>query len=116
MSFRIQQINSLLQTEVAEALRTEVDLRDFGMITVTRVDTAMNLRSVKVYVNAILHNDHLLPYLERHRNSIQRIVMKRIRMKPVPLILFRLDPAVAHAARIDELIAEENKRMKKYKQ
>lgn len=112
MSFRIQQINSLLQTEVADALRTHVDLRDFGMISVLAVDTAMNLRSVKVYVNAILNNDRLLPYLEKHHNVIQRAVMKRVRMKPVPLILFRLDPAVARAARIDELIAEEERRMR----
>ena len=110
MSYRITQINNLLQQEIAAILQAEIDLKDFGLISVSTVETAPNLRSAKVYVNAMKHNHRLLPYLERYRGSVQKQLMKRVNMKPVPKMLFRLDKAVEHAARIEELIEEEKKK------
>ncbi len=110
MSYRITQINNLLQQEIAAILQVEIDLKDFGLISVTTVETAPNLRSAKVYVNAMKHSHRLLPYLERYRSSVQKQLMKRINMKPVPKILFRLDKSVARVARIEELIEEEKRK------
>lgn len=111
MSYRITQINNMLQQEIAALLQTEIDLKDFGLVSVTAVQTAPNLRSTKVFVNAMNHNHRLLPHLEKYRGSIQKQLMKRINMKPVPKILFRLDASVAHAARIEELIEQEEKKL-----
>ena len=110
MSYRINQINNLLQQEIAAILQVEVDLKDFGLISISTVETAPNLRSVKVFVNAIKHNHRLLPHLERYRSSVQKQLMKRINMKPIPKIIFKLDKSVARVARIDELIEEEKRR------
>ena len=113
MSYRIEQINNLLQQEIAAILQVEIDLKDFGLISVTTVEAAPNLRSAKVYVNAINHNHRLLPYLKRYRGTVQKQLMKRINMKPVPKVLFRLDKSVARVARIDELIEEEKQKSRK---
>jgi ribosome-binding factor A len=113
MSYRITQVNNMLQQEIAAILQSEIDIKDFGLISVHSVETAENLRSSKVFVTAMKHNHRLLKHLERYRSSAQKELMKRINMKPVPKIIFVLDKSVSHAARIDELIEQEEKRGKK---
>jgi ribosome-binding factor A len=101
-----------MQQEIADIFLKELDLRDFGMISVLRVDTAPHLKNAKVFVHALHHNHKLIPYLEKKNRDIYEALKKRLSLRVVPHLLFREDLASSHTERIEELIVAEEKRMK----
>lgn len=115
MSHRLLQINKVIQAEVADILRKEVDLRDFGLISVHSVSTAPNFRSAKVYVSALKHNHRLLEYLEKQTHHFNQIIGKRLRLRTVPKIFFRMDEDLLRSNRIDDLLAQEEKKLREMK-
>ncbi|MEW5917820.1 MAG: 30S ribosome-binding factor RbfA, partial [Gemmatimonadota bacterium] len=103
---------------VAEAIRAEVatfladgvkDPRVKAFVTVTGVDVTRDLRQARVYVSLMGADadrastlealDHLAPHL-------RSIIGKSLRLRAAPELEFRVDDSIAHAARIDSLLAQ----------
>jgi len=47
---RTQRLNELVQRDLAEIIRREVVKSDFGMLTVSEIDVAPDLKSARVYI------------------------------------------------------------------
>ena len=103
---------------VAEAIREDVatflrggakDPRLVGMVTVTGVDVAQDLRSAKIFVS-ILGTDSerasTLDALESMKGHLRSRLAKSLRLRLAPEIAFRLDESVARAAHIESLLAQ----------
>ena len=103
---------------VAEAIREDVatflrggakDPRLVGMVTVTGVDVAQDLRSAKIFVS-ILGTDSerasTLDALESMKGHLRSRLAKSLRLRLAPEIAFRLDDSVARAAHIESLLAQ----------
>ena len=103
---------------VAEAIREEVatflaegvkDPRVVGLVTVTGVDVTRDLRHAKVFVS-ILGSDAeraaTLDGLASAASHLRPRIGRALRLRIAPEIAFKLDQSVAHAARIETLLAQ----------
>ena len=103
---------------VAEAIREEVatflaegvkDPRVVGLVTVTGVDVTRDLRHAKVFVS-ILGSDAeraaTLDGLASVASHLRSRIGRALRLRLAPEIAFKLDQSVAHAARIESLLAQ----------
>jgi ribosome-binding factor A len=103
---------------IAEAIREEVanflaegvkDPRVVGLVTVTGVDVTRDLRHAKVFVS-ILGSDAeraaTLDGLASVASHLRPRIGRALRLRLAPEIAFKLDQSVAHAARIESLLAQ----------
>jgi ribosome-binding factor A len=97
---------------VLETLADEVErLSDpgLGFVTLTGVDVSPDLRQAIVYysvLGAAEQHDETAVALRRARKHLRAVVGKQVRLKYLPDLIFREDPAIAHGQRVEELIRE----------
>lgn len=103
---------------VGEAIRTEVatflhegakDPRLVGIVTITGVDVARDLRHARIFVT-ILGSDTeraaTLEALESMKGHLRSRLARSLSLRVAPELSFRLDESVARAARIESLLAQ----------
>lgn len=106
MSKRIERVNSLIQKELGKIILREVELPAGVLATLTRVETSANLIDAKVYI-AVLPSDKIkrvLEILNKIVYELQKILNKRLRMRPIPKIRFIEEKQTAEAAKIEGLL------------
>jgi len=109
MSRRIQRLNGLFQEELSELIRHVRDPRIASIVSLTRVDVAPDLENAGVYVSVlgtpqekidtIEALNHAAPYLKRE-------LLRRVRLKKVPLLHFILDQSIEEGARLLALMRD----------
>jgi len=110
-STRIIRVNELLKREIAaDIVRLFVNSDfDTGSITVTRVDTAPNLRDAGVYVSIFGHEDErvkMIRFLNKHRKEIQARMSKHVILKYTPKLHFKLDSSIESGDRVLGILSE----------
>ena len=111
MSRRMEKVNDLMQSELAELLQRRVKdpvLVD-AFLSILRVDVAPDLSTARVHVSVMGADDggaEVLVALERSSSFLHRELMKRIRIKRVPRLRFVLDESIAEADRMTVLMRE----------
>lgn len=89
---RIEQINILVKEELSRIISREIDLMEYGLITITRVDTSRDALYATVYLSLLGVNPaELLSGLTREVYHIQQRLNHSLAMRPVPKIRFALD-------------------------
>ena len=102
---RTERLNSLLRREVAEAFYKVFagGGLDLAAVTVTRVETAPNLRNATVFVSVYGHDDEhskILGILSRHASDMQALINKNCHLKYTPRLHFRYDPSIERGDRV----------------
>jgi ribosome-binding factor A len=113
MTGRMRRVNESLRQVLAETLPELKDPR-IGLVTVTAVETAPDLRHAVVYVS-VLGNERkraaTLRGLEAAHGVLQSRLARQLRMKRTPQLTFEYDPSVERGVRmsrlIDELVSED---------
>ncbi len=108
---RLVRVNELLKREIAEDLYRNFSLSDFdsAALTVTRVECTPDLRDANVFVSIFGHEnerDRMIAYLNRHRQEIVRLMVKRVKLKYTPRLHFVLDETIEEGDHILSLLAE----------
>lgn len=108
---RLVRVNELLKREIAEDLYRNFSMSDFdaAAITVTRVECASDLRDANVFVSIFGHEnerDRMIAYLNRHRQEIVRLMIKRVKLKYTPRLHFVLDESIEGGDNILSILAE----------
>jgi len=108
---RLVRVNELLKREIAEDLYRNFSMTDFdaSALTVTRVECAPDLRDANVFVSIFGHEDErdrMISYLNRHRQEIVRLMIKRVKLKYTPRLHFILDESIEGGDHILSLLAE----------
>jgi ribosome-binding factor A len=108
---RLIRVNELLKREIAEDLHRNFSLSDFdcAAVTVTRVECAPDLRDANVFISIFGHEeerDGMIAYLNRHRQEIIRLMVKRVKLKYTPRLHFVLDESLEGGDRILSMLAE----------
>lgn len=111
---RLVRVNELLKREIAEDLYRNFAMSDFdsAALTVTRVECASDLRDANVFVSIFGHEgnrDGMIGYLNRHRQEIIRMMIKRVKLKYTPRLHFILDESLEEGDNILSIIAEMEK-------
>jgi len=103
---------------VAEVIREDVatflsdgakDPRIRGFVTVTAVEVTRDLRHATVFVTIMGSEDDkkaTFEGLESVATHLRARLGKSLRLRNTPEIVFKVDQSVAHATRIEELLAQ----------
>ncbi len=87
---------------------------DDAVVTLTRVVASGNLQQAKVYISVVPDQkaQEALKSLEQNIYDIQQTLNERLKMRPVPKIIWVLETANAEAQKIEELLDQIKKEVK----
>lgn len=107
---RADRVAEAIRQEVATFLANDVkDPRVMGLVTVTGAEVTRDLRHAKVYVS-IMGSDAeraaTFEGLASVASHLRSRIGRALRLRLAPEITFRPDESIAHAARIESLLAK----------
>lgn len=107
-SSRIGRINEEIMRELSTAIRSLKDPRVQGMITITGVDTASDLRTAKVYVSVYdkSRSKEVLKGLKSAGGFLRRHLGASLQLRYTPELIFEEDHAVEHGMRIFDILSK----------
>jgi len=106
-SNKLLRTNEDIRLVLSELLRSVKDPRvNQGMISVTAVDTAGDLRTCKVYISVLgLESEkEFRRGLRSASGWLRRELGRRLQLRNVPELDFRLDDSIAYGAHINEIL------------
>jgi ribosome-binding factor A len=105
---RSQRVSDLLREEIADIIFYKLKDPRIGFITVTGVDVTDDLKMAFVYISVLKEEERkaTLDILNTAKSFIRSDLSKRLRMKSIPSLEFRLDTSVEYGDRIERLLRE----------
>jgi ribosome-binding factor A len=107
---RSDRVAAAMREEIATFLANDVkDPRIMGLVTVTAVEITRDLRHAKVFVSVLGSDSQRAATFEGLNNVASHLrgrVGRALRLRVAPEIEFRNDESVAHAAHIEQLLAQ----------
>ena len=101
MSRRVDRINGLLRQEISQLLAREIkDPRLDGVISITQVQTANDLRSARVFVSVLGDRNAQQQALDGIQSAaafLRRELRDRLKLRYVPFLKFALDDSMENA-------------------
>lgn len=102
---RSQRLSILLREEVADIVMRKVKDPRVGFVTVTDVEMSEDLKNAKIYISVYEGDrDQTLEILNSAKGLIRNEISKRLKVKFIPTVEFRIDKSIDHGDRIDELL------------
>lgn len=107
-------VNQLIKQTLSRAIFKEVDLPGNVLITITKVETARDLKTAQVWVSImpLTHGPMALKKLAREAGRLQKIINQQISLRFIPKLRFVWDKTEEKIDEIEELfkqIADERK-------
>lgn len=105
MSDRILKINELLKREISNLLERELG-GELGILTITSVETTKDLHQAIVWFSPMEEKkiEEISRALGAIRPEIQKILNKKLILKYVPRINFKLDESFKNINKVEELL------------
>jgi ribosome-binding factor A len=110
MPYRPERLAAAIQEEIAEILREMKDPR-LGFVSVTGVEVSSDLRHAKIYISVLgsqADEEGSLRALQHAQGFLRTELGRRIRLRYIPEISFRLDRSLQHGAKMAELLRQLN--------
>jgi len=106
MSLRIQKVNSLIKEQISEIFTRELSLKSGVFLTVVKVDTSRDLRYTRVSFSVFPEADrnYVLVALKNEKKQIQKTLNRKLSMKIIPKLIFKLDTTEAEADEIEKIL------------
>jgi ribosome-binding factor A len=105
---RSQRVSDLIREEVADIVMYKLKDPRIGFVTVTGAEMTADLKLARVFVSVLKEEerDVTLEVLNSSRSFIRSALSKRLKMKFIPEIEFRLDTSIEYGIKIDKLLKE----------
>jgi ribosome-binding factor A len=105
---RSQRVGHQLRKEISDIITNRVKDPRLGFLTVTEVDVSDDLKLARVYVSIFKDDERAqtMEALAAAKNFIRSELGKRLRMKAIPSLEFKLDTSLEYGDRIDKLLKE----------
>jgi len=106
---RLERVNQLIKEEISQVLQRELKDPRLGFVTVTDVEVSKDLRTAKVYVSVFGTEAEWrasLAALESAKGFIRNWLRQHLTLRIIPMLAFRPDRSIAHAASIQQLLTE----------
>lgn len=106
MENRIPKVNQLIKKELSQIILREVEFPSNVLVTVTQVEATKKLDEAKIYISTLPESKAkwILEILNRRIYHLQQLLDKRLRMRPIPRIVFVEEKETAKAGRIEEIL------------
>lgn len=113
---RIQRLNKVLTQVVAEIFNREIFFGEGTFVTVTKAQVYHNMSIAEVFFTVLPESDNekVLDILKTNIFDIQQFVNKKLPIRPVPKIIFKVDVGQEKAEEVYRLL-EKAKNTKKKK-
>lgn len=103
---RTLRVNEVVRETLADDLERLSDPR-LSMVTITGVDVSPDLRHATVWYSALNHHDdEVAVALRSARSRLRATLGQQVRLKYLPELHFREDPAIETGQRVEEIIRE----------
>jgi ribosome-binding factor A len=110
MTRRIERLNSVIQQEISQLLRDQVnDPRLTSLISITEVSTSSDLRHTKVFISTFGDNvdkKEILQGFTAASGFLRRQLANRLQLRHMPELSFHFDDSIERAAEVLKLIDE----------
>jgi len=110
MTRRTERINSVIQQEISDLLREQVnDPRLTSLISITRVSTSPDLKHAKVFISALgdkVNKNEILHGFTAASGFLRRQLANRLRLKHMPELSFHFDDSIERGAEVLRLIKQ----------
>uniref|UniRef100_A0A7C4R4Y5 Ribosome-binding factor A n=1 Tax=candidate division CPR3 bacterium TaxID=2268181 RepID=A0A7C4R4Y5_UNCC3 len=108
MSERILQVNELLAQEIGKIFLEDLEFEPGVMATVMAADASDNLETANIWISVFPENksNDTLNYINKNIADIQRKLNRRLSMKFVPRITFKIDKSQEYVGEIDKAFEE----------
>lgn len=105
---RSQRVSDLIREEIADIIMYRLKDPRIGFVTVTGVEMTPDLKFAKVFVSILKEDEReaTLEILNSAKSFMRSILSKRLKMKFIPGIEFRLDASIEYGYKIDKLLKE----------
>ena len=105
-SNRIGRINEEIQRELSALIRTVKDPRVHGLVSITAVDTAPDLRYAKIYISVLDKSDcaQVLKGLKSASGYLRRELGRALSLRYTPELLFQEDDSIDKGTHILKLL------------
>src|SRR3989337_3644762 len=101
MSRRINKVNQVIQKELAKLIQEEFSN---DLITITFVETALDLKSAKVWFTAFKNEKEATKKLSKKAYELQRLLGSKLFIKNIPKLSFHLDKSNERVAKIEKIL------------
>ena len=107
MSIRVQKVGELLREQVSELIRRNLP-EEMGIITITNVEVANDLKQAKIYITLIDNSQaqKVLQVLTEKTPDFRHFLGKTLEMRYTPRLVFKLDESKDKIDRIEALLKE----------
>ena len=103
---RSKRVSDVLRKEIADIIMYKVKDPRIGFVTVTGADVTDDIKIARVYVSILKDDERktTIEVLNSAKSFIRSELSKRVRMKFIPTIEFRLDTSIEYGSRIEKLL------------
>ena len=106
-SHRASRLAEEIKRELAQILREEMKDPGIGFASITRVEVSSDLRYAKIFVSVLgpePEPQKTIGALQRATGFIRSEISRRIRLRYMPELTFKLDQSIEQGVRIAKLI------------
>ena len=105
---RSQRVGDLIREEIAEINMYKLKDPRLCFITVTGVEMTADLKLARVFVSILKEEDRdvSLEILNASKPFMRSILTRRLKMKFIPALEFRLDSSIEYGFKIDRLLRD----------
>jgi ribosome-binding factor A len=112
MSIRTEKVAEEIKHQIAGVLTKDLAELNLGLVTVTRVRVATDLKNAKIYLSFIGNKEPAEACIEKinaRKKQIRMHLSSKIHLRFIPELVFYHDDTTEYANRIDEIIKEIHK-------
>lgn len=106
-NLRIAKVNALIKSEISDIISRKIKDPRVGSVTITSVDVSKDLRVAKVFVSVYGDDEakkKTLAGLTSAAGFVHNELKKRLRIKIIPHIVFKIDTSIEYGVYISKLI------------
>ncbi len=116
MSVKQERLNQIILKEVTEIIQFQLKDPSIGFVTITDVDVSNDYSYAKIYVSFLgkkERNEAGMKALQRSKGFIRSELAKKLTIRKIPELVFKLDETLEKSRKIDEIIHKIHKNDKK---
>ena len=106
MSYRVNRVNELIRQQFNNIVLREIEFPRQYLVTVEKVDTKPDLKNSIIWLSVlpIKYRGEALELINKDIHRIQSLLFKKLHLKFVPKISFKIDISEERADRINRLL------------
>lgn len=109
---RTQRVGEVIQRELADIIRREIDTTSLGMITISKVTLSPDLKFAQIYITHLggqLTAEQTASHLNQSANLLRHHLSQRLTTRTTPRLQFVYDKTIEYANHLTQLINLANK-------